>query len=157
MRVTGRLSSALAVTAVMSLVAACGSGDDGSSDTAAVNDTEATEVTTTAAPDTSVAPDGTDDAASSDTTMAAAGGGVADESLDPVRFGYVNQEIGTPAFPEGSAAVEATVEYINAELGGIDGRPLEVVVCQVDVILAMTASSASSLETVRPGKPYVDA
>ncbi len=50
----------------------------------------------------------------------------ADTSLDPIKIGMINQE-DTPigSFPEVRFAAEAAVNWINAELGGVDGRPLE--------------------------------
>lgn len=48
---------------------------------------------------------------------------------DPVKIGLINQEEETVAFPEGSAAAKAAVEYLNAEAGGIDGRPAELALC----------------------------
>ncbi|MEY3823853.1 MAG: hypothetical protein RL628_1961, partial [Actinomycetota bacterium] len=43
--------------------------------------------------------------------------------------GYVNQEGGTPGFPEASIGVDAAVWYINNYLGGIGGRPIELAKC----------------------------
>lgn len=58
------------------------------------------------------------------------GSGPADDSLDPVRIGYVNQQGGeievTALNVEG---VEIAAEYINTEAGGVDGRPVEIVTC----------------------------
>lgn len=48
---------------------------------------------------------------------------------EPVKIGFINQEEETVAFPEGSAAAKAAVEYLNAEAGGIDGRPAELALC----------------------------
>jgi branched-chain amino acid transport system substrate-binding protein len=54
----------------------------------------------------------------------------ADVSLEPIRIGMINQE-DTPlgSFPEMRFAADAAVNWINAELGGVDGRPLELVWC----------------------------
>ena len=57
--------------------------------------------------------------------------GEADDSLEPIVIGYVNQEGGVPAFPEATVGTEAAVEYINGELGGIGGHPLELKTCLV--------------------------
>tara|TARA_Y100001970_G_scaffold122357_1_gene151662 strand:- start:3109 stop:4500 length:1392 start_codon:yes stop_codon:yes gene_type:complete len=60
----------------------------------------------------------------------AAGPVAADESLPPVRIGLLNQEndpVGS--FPEIRLGLEAAVGYINAELGGIGGHPIELVTC----------------------------
>jgi len=54
----------------------------------------------------------------------------ADDSLPAVRIGLMNQEndpIGS--FPEIRLGIEGAVDYINSELGGIGGHPVELVVC----------------------------
>ena len=59
-----------------------------------------------------------------------AGPVAADESLPPVRIGLLNQEndpVGS--FPEIRLGLEGAVGYINAELGGIGGHPIELVTC----------------------------
>ena len=50
----------------------------------------------------------------------------ADSSLEPIKIGMINQE-DTPigSFPEVRFAAEAAVNWINAELGGVDGHPIE--------------------------------
>ena len=48
---------------------------------------------------------------------------------DPFVIGYVNQEGGTPGFPEATIGVDAAVWYINNHLGGIGGRPIELATC----------------------------
>lgn len=61
-------------------------------------------------------------------------GTVPDEPIEatgtPIRIGMINQE-DTPlgSFPELRLAVEAGVEWINTELGGVDGHPLELRPC----------------------------
>ena len=54
----------------------------------------------------------------------------ADADLDPIRLGMINQE-DTPlgSYPELRVAAEAAVAWINAELGGVAGRPLELLSC----------------------------
>jgi len=48
----------------------------------------------------------------------------------PVKIGLINQETETVAFPELSAAAQAATDYLNAEKGGVDGRPIELEVCK---------------------------
>ncbi len=45
----------------------------------------------------------------------------------------VNMDEGTPSYPLVSAGVDAAAEYINAKLGGIQGRPVEIRHCNVGV------------------------
>ena len=57
------------------------------------------------------------------------GGTLAAAAGEPVRIGYANSEA---LLPEATVGLRAAVEYVNAELGGVGGRPLEVVECQVN-------------------------
>jgi branched-chain amino acid transport system substrate-binding protein len=52
---------------------------------------------------------------------------------DPIRIGHINQEdVPFGSFPEVRMGAEAAVAFINAELGGIGGRPVELVTCIAD-------------------------
>ena len=79
--------------------------------------------------DDDMADDMADDAVDDDMAGDMAGGAAADESLPPVRIGMIAQEEELIAFPEMRAAAEAVVAYFNAELGGIDGHPVEIDIC----------------------------
>ena len=61
----------------------------------------------------------------------------------------INQE-NTPAgsFPELSQAVQAAIEFVNTELGGVDGRPIELEVCNTE----FTAEGSTSC-----GQQFVEA
>jgi len=54
----------------------------------------------------------------------------ADPALAPIRIGMINQE-DTPlgSYPQLRAAVEAAVAWVNTELGGVDGHPIEFHPC----------------------------
>jgi branched-chain amino acid transport system substrate-binding protein len=54
----------------------------------------------------------------------------ADPDVPPIRLGMINQE-DTPlgSYPELRVAAEAAVSWINAELGGVGGRPVELLTC----------------------------
>jgi len=56
------------------------------------------------------------------------GGTAGEASGDPIKIGYANSE---DYFPEGTIGIEAAIEYVNTELGGAGGRPLEMVSCNV--------------------------
>ena len=51
-------------------------------------------------------------------------------SGDSIKVGYVNQE---DYFPENTIGINAAVEFINNELGGAAGRPIEIVPCNIAV------------------------
>lgn len=158
-------------TASALVVAACGSSDDSAETTTPeVDDTELTAdtvadepATDDTTPDTVADEPVTDDttAATDDTTAAADTGdvdgagaaeetqtllpepsGPADESLEPVVIGWMNTDEGTPSFPATTAGFEAAVDFVNAELGGFDGRPVELVKCSVGLDDASIQSCA---------------
>lgn len=50
---------------------------------------------------------------------------------DPVKIGLINNEGGAAiSQPENREAAEAAAEYANENLGGIGGRPIELVICK---------------------------
>jgi branched-chain amino acid transport system substrate-binding protein len=65
---------------------------------------------------------------------------------EPIRIGMINQETGAAgAFPELSRADEAAIAFINAELGGVNGRPLELEVCDTQFSPAGSQSCAQRM------------
>jgi branched-chain amino acid transport system substrate-binding protein len=50
---------------------------------------------------------------------------------EPIQIGVQNLE-GDPngSFPEFSLAIQAAADYVNAELNGLGGRPIEIVLCK---------------------------
>ena len=54
---------------------------------------------------------------------------MADESMEPVKIGMIAQVEELMAFPEVPAVAQAYVDYFNAELGGVNGHPIELEVC----------------------------
>jgi branched-chain amino acid transport system substrate-binding protein len=73
---------------------------------------------------------------------------------EPVVLGMINQE-NTPvgSFPELSAAVAAAVGFVNDQLGGIDGRPVRVEVCNTG--FSAEGSAACGQRFVGLGVPVV--
>ena len=56
--------------------------------------------------------------------------GPANKSLPPVYIGYVNQQGGPTAVGlRATAGAQMAVNYANAELGGVDGHPVQLVTC----------------------------
>jgi branched-chain amino acid transport system substrate-binding protein len=112
-----RIGRALAGLCVLAMLAA-GCGDDDDS-------TSSSDTTTTA----SNGDTGTTKAPSTEGSAVPEETGPADDSLEPVRIGFVNQSEGTPSFPGPNKAAQVAVDYINEKLGGIDGHPVELVEC----------------------------
>jgi branched-chain amino acid transport system substrate-binding protein len=73
---------------------------------------------------------------------------------EPITIGMINQE-NTPAgsFPELSQAVQAGVDFVNEELGGIDGRPLRLEVCNTK--FSAEGSTACGQQFVQAGVQVV--
>ena len=70
----------------------------------------------------------------------------ADDSLEPIRIGMINQEsTAAGSFPELRFAAEAAINFINAELGGVDGRPLELVPCITEFSVESSQACAQEL------------
>jgi branched-chain amino acid transport system substrate-binding protein len=59
------------------------------------------------------------------------GSGAANPSLSPVTIGWVNEQGGPPSetFPQATLGAEATVKYINTQLGGVHGHPVQLSTC----------------------------
>ncbi|MFC4506014.1 MULTISPECIES: ABC transporter substrate-binding protein [Streptomyces] len=55
----------------------------------------------------------------------------ADTALPPVTLGWVNVEGTANGAPEATKGAQAAVRYVNEELGGIDGHPLALKVCEI--------------------------
>jgi branched-chain amino acid transport system substrate-binding protein len=108
-------------------LAACGSSSD-SSTTATSSSTPAAAAT--AASTTAASPAATGDAK---VAVAFTGGtaGAADASQAPITLGYINDQGGVAGQPEGVIAAKAAVDYVNGELGGVDGHPLALKPCLI--------------------------
>ena len=64
-----------------------------------------------------------------DEAMDDADGAMADESMEPVKVGMIAQVEELMAFPEVPAVAQAYVDYFNTEHDGVNGHPMELVVC----------------------------
>ena len=60
------------------------------------------------------------------------GSGAADSSMDPIKVGYFNQQGGAAEVTHTNIdGVNAAVQFINEQAGGIGGHPIEIVTCYV--------------------------
>ncbi len=83
----------------------------------------------------------TDDGESADAADTPAG---AELTGPPVRVGFLNPSGGAVPQPGADTGAEAAVEYVNGELGGIGGRPLEMVSCDTDTTPESATSCANT-------------
>jgi branched-chain amino acid transport system substrate-binding protein len=129
-------AAAIAVAAVA--IAACGSSNNSATKT-----TSAPAGATTTSAATSSAPAGTTSTAAGTGSGGAGAAAVTDylkyadgkagkanASLPPVTIGWINQQGGQQAIgPLATAGAQMAVKYINAELGGVDGHPVQLKTC----------------------------
>ena len=144
---TGQSRRLIALLAGVSIViAACGS-DDATEPNGSNTSVETTAATSAASVATSAASVETSDASvetSVDSSTADSGPTSAPSDTtarsfdpptgEPFRLGIQNAE-GDPAgsFPEYSKGALAAVDYVNAELGGLNGRPIKVELCKMAI------------------------
>lgn len=63
---------------------------------------------------------------------------------DPVKVGFLNPSSGAVPQPGADTGAQAAVKYINNELEGIGGRPLELVTCETDTTPETATSCANT-------------
>ena len=80
--------------------------------------------------------------------------GPSEASGEPIVLGMINQE-NTPlgSYPELSSATRAAIEFVNAELGGVNGRPIQLDVCNTE--FSPEGSTACAQRFVQAGVPAV--
>lgn len=93
------------------------------------------------------------------TLLAGCTGGGSDEpdaqeeapARPPVTIGFVNME-GAPAgsFPEATAGAQAAVDHVNEDLGGVDGRPLQLETCATNGTPESSQACAQRLVAAEP-------
>jgi branched-chain amino acid transport system substrate-binding protein len=118
----------LAALAAMSGVAACGDDDSGSD--AAGGGSTASTTSPQSAP---TAGDTTSGSAVTDYVDYTGGTkGAADPSKEKISIGWVNQQ-GGPAdvSPRATDGAQLGVQYVNEQLGGVEGHPIELVTCRI--------------------------
>ncbi len=116
------------VFSVALVAAACGSDDGGDSEPTDTSETETTEaMEEEGEPATTEAMEEEGDEPSGDEGESPSG----EATGEPIKIGVQNLE-GDPngSFPEYSLGVQAAADYINAELGGLGGRPIEIELCK---------------------------
>ena len=73
---------------------------------------------------------------------------------EPVRIGMINTDTGAAAtFPEIALGAQIGVDWLNAELGGVGGHPIELLEC--DAQFSATGSQSCGQQMVNDGVPVV--
>jgi branched-chain amino acid transport system substrate-binding protein len=153
---------AIAAVLIVGGAAACSSSASSSSSTT----TPATSAPATSASATATA---TPTSAGTSTASAYAGSvtnypgyvgasGAANSSLAPVTVGWVEEQNGPPneSFPQATAAAEATVKYINADLGGVDGHPLKLSQCYIAAVEAQGTTCGDQMVNTKGVEAIVE-
>ncbi|HLY83514.1 MAG TPA: ABC transporter substrate-binding protein, partial [Acidimicrobiales bacterium] len=65
------------------------------------------------------------------TTFIGGKAGKADTAQTPVKIGWINQDGGAVSLPEATDGAKAAESFINEQLGGLQGHPLQLVTCSV--------------------------
>jgi branched-chain amino acid transport system substrate-binding protein len=68
----------------------------------------------------------------------------------PVVVAMISQESGPAALPDSRLAAEAAVKYVNVELGGVAGRPLQLETCNTDGSPEQSSACANQLLEKHP-------
>jgi branched-chain amino acid transport system substrate-binding protein len=127
-------------------VAGCGSSSSGSG-----SSTPASTSSTAPASTTSTSTSTTSTGTTSTTTTAGGLGSPNAASGSPVVFGAINNETNAGAdFPESREAANATVDYLNAYRGGLDGHPIKIDWCITDGTPAVSGACAKKLIAEHP-------
>ncbi|MQY02087.1 ABC transporter substrate-binding protein [Actinomadura macrotermitis] len=108
---TGRLALIAMATGLAASLTACASDDSGPS--AGADDKAPTTI----------------DATLAKSVSGATGNGKATGA--PITVGLINQQGGPVSNPEFSVAAKAAADYLNAELGGVGGHPIEFSTCDI--------------------------
>ena len=71
-------------------------------------------------------------------------------SGDQIVVAMIAQESGPAALPDSRLAAEAAVKYVNTELGGVGGRPLQLETCTTDGSPEQSSTCANQLLEKHP-------
>jgi branched-chain amino acid transport system substrate-binding protein len=73
---------------------------------------------------------------------------------EPIVLGMVNQEnTAAGSYPELSQAAQAAIDFVNEQLGGVDGQPIELEVCNTE--FSAEGSTSCGQQFVEAGVPAV--
>lgn len=73
---------------------------------------------------------------------------------EPITIGMINQEnTAAGSYPELSSGVDAAIAFVNEQLGGLDGRPIELEVCNTG--FSAEGSTSCGQQFVEEGIPVV--
>jgi branched-chain amino acid transport system substrate-binding protein len=78
-------------------------------------------------------------------------GGSGGTSGSPVTIGWVNEQGGPPSqtFPEATRAAQATVKFINSQLGGVHGHPVQLATCYIVTSEAQGTTCGQQMENTK--------
>ncbi|MCU1501618.1 MAG: transporter substrate-binding protein [Ilumatobacteraceae bacterium] len=130
-----RFRTGVVVVVVLGLsvaAAGCGSDKKQSSSATSAASTGSPAATTTAAATTQAASSSTAAGGSGSAGSSASTGPVTPASGAPILIGFTNMEGGAISLPEIRIGAEQGMNYVNEQMGGVQGRPLKLMRCDVD-------------------------
>jgi branched-chain amino acid transport system substrate-binding protein len=86
------------------------------------------------------------------------GSGAANASLSPVTIGWVNEQGGPPSqtFPQATLAAQATVKFINSQLGGVHGHPVQLSTCFIAAVEAQGTTCGDQMVNTKGVEAIVE-
>jgi len=155
---------AIGAVLVVGGVAACSSSSSSSSSTSTpATSAPATSSTSSATAVASPSSEGTSTASAyagsvTNYQQYVGASGAANSSLAPVTLGWVEEQNGPPneSFPQATAAAEATVKFINAALGGVDGHPLKLSQCYIAAVEAQGTTCGDQMVNTKGVEAVVE-
>jgi branched-chain amino acid transport system substrate-binding protein len=86
------------------------------------------------------------------------GSGAANSSLSPVTIGWVNEQGGPPSqtFPQATLAAQATVKFINSQLGGVHGHPVQLSTCFIAAVEAQGTTCGDQMVNTKGVEAIVE-
>ncbi len=137
---------AAGIGAITLLAAACGSSSHATA-AGTTATTAGSSATTAGAPSTTAAPAGNSGTIGGLTISSQLG----KASGTPVKIGFINQQAGSVATdPEATVAAQAAVSYINDQLDGVNGHPIQLVTCFTDGTASSSQNCAQQMVQDKP-------
>src|ERR1700733_14391998 len=126
-----RLWIPLAIAAAVFVLAGCGSSSSSSSSSSAPSSSAAASSEASSSSSGASSSGGSMSFSAAAQHFAAFTGGKAGTAASgaPIMIGWINDQGAVPTFPEATQAVQAAVSLVNQQLGGADGRPIQLVTC----------------------------
>lgn len=89
--------------------------------------------------------------AKSSSDGAASSAAVGQSASSPIKIGYANVNSGAIEEPGWDHGVDAAVKYVNTQLGGVNGRPIQIVTCNTPIDTTVSSGQACGEQFANDG------